>query len=155
MPTEVQALKAQNPTLSSPQTSMFLTWLPPSSDGKSPITAYEISDGTQVLRTSLAGPNGVLTAFTITGLRPGTTYTFTVTAINAAGGGPKATTSASTAVEVAPTPTPTPTQAAPASARYATCADARAAGVTPIRRGTPIYDANRHLDRDGDGVACE
>jgi len=38
---------------------------------------------------------------------------------------------------------------------YRTCADARAAGVTPIRTGTPLYDANRHLDRDGDGVACE
>jgi hypothetical protein len=38
---------------------------------------------------------------------------------------------------------------------YRTCADARAAGVTPIRAGTPIYDVNRHLDRDKDGVACE
>jgi hypothetical protein len=38
---------------------------------------------------------------------------------------------------------------------FARCADARAAGVTPIRRGTPLYDANRRLDRDGDGVACE
>lgn len=38
---------------------------------------------------------------------------------------------------------------------YRTCTDARAAGVTPIRAGTPLYDANRHLDRDGDGTACE
>ncbi|MSV73741.1 MAG: hypothetical protein F2881_10540 [Actinobacteria bacterium] len=35
------------------------------------------------------------------------------------------------------------------------CTEARAAGVTPIRRGTPMYDANTHLDRDKDGVACE
>ena len=39
--------------------------------------------------------------------------------------------------------------------RYARCADAEAAGVTPIRAGTPLYDANSHLDRDRDGVACE
>ncbi len=41
--------------------------------------------------------------------------------------------------------------------RYANCAAARAAGVTPIRRGTnpTLYAANRHMDRDGDGVACE
>jgi hypothetical protein len=32
---------------------------------------------------------------------------------------------------------------------------ARAAGVTPILRGTPLYDANRRLDRDEDGIACE
>lgn len=38
---------------------------------------------------------------------------------------------------------------------YANCSAARAAGVTPIRRGTKLYAANRDLDRDGDGVACE
>lgn len=41
--------------------------------------------------------------------------------------------------------------------RYANCTAARAAGVTPIRRATDptLYAANRHMDRDGDGVACE
>ena len=38
---------------------------------------------------------------------------------------------------------------------FANCTAARAAGVTPIRRGTPLYAANRKLDRDGDGIACE
>jgi hypothetical protein len=38
---------------------------------------------------------------------------------------------------------------------YANCAAARAAGVTPILRGTPDYAANPHLDRDHDGIACE
>jgi hypothetical protein len=38
---------------------------------------------------------------------------------------------------------------------YANCAVARAAGVTPILRGTPDYAANPRLDRDHDGVACE
>lgn len=39
------------------------------------------------------------------------------------------------------------------SASYKNCAAARAAGVTPLHRGEPGYAA--HLDRDGDGVACE
>lgn len=39
------------------------------------------------------------------------------------------------------------------SVYYARCADARAAGAAPIHEGEPGYAA--HLDRDGDGVACE
>ncbi|MFF0743149.1 excalibur calcium-binding domain-containing protein [Streptomyces sp. NPDC004111] len=42
-----------------------------------------------------------------------------------------------------------PTQHA---AYYADCAAVRAAGAAPIRSGDPGY--GRHLDRDGDGVAC-
>ena len=40
-----------------------------------------------------------------------------------------------------------------ATASYRNCAAARAAGAAPIRRGEPGYGP--HLDRDGDGVACE
>lgn len=36
---------------------------------------------------------------------------------------------------------------------YPNCAAARRAGVTPILRGQPGYGS--HLDRDGDGRACE
>lgn len=36
---------------------------------------------------------------------------------------------------------------------YRNCTEARAAGVTPIRRGEPGYAG--HLDRDNDGLACE
>jgi hypothetical protein len=36
---------------------------------------------------------------------------------------------------------------------YKSCAEARAAGATPLRAGDPGY--GRHLDRDGDGIACE
>ena len=38
------------------------------------------------------------------------------------------------------------------AAFYPNCAAARAAGAAPVRRGDPGY--GRHLDRDGDGVAC-
>lgn len=36
---------------------------------------------------------------------------------------------------------------------YANCSAARAAGRSNIRRGEPGYGP--HLDRDGDGLACE
>ena len=36
---------------------------------------------------------------------------------------------------------------------FANCAEARAAGAAPVRRGDPGY--SRKLDRDGDGVGCE
>lgn len=36
---------------------------------------------------------------------------------------------------------------------YRNCAQARAAGAAPMRRGEPGYGA--HMDGDGDGVACE
>lgn len=39
------------------------------------------------------------------------------------------------------------------SVYYRTCADARAAGAAPLRKGDPGYGS--HLDRDGDGIACE
>ena len=36
---------------------------------------------------------------------------------------------------------------------FANCAEARAAGAAPVRRGEFGYGS--HLDRDGDGVGCE
>ncbi len=64
------------------------------------------------------------------------------------------------APEPKPEPTPTPTAepsptptSAPENVYYKNCTEARAAGVTPLYRGDPGYA--KHLDRDGDGVACE
>lgn len=39
------------------------------------------------------------------------------------------------------------------AAHFQNCAQARAAGAAPIRRGEPGYRSG--LDRDGDGIACE
>jgi len=36
---------------------------------------------------------------------------------------------------------------------FGSCAEARAAGAAPVRRGDPGYGS--HLDRDGDGMGCE
>lgn len=44
--------------------------------------------------------------------------------------------------------------ASPTKARsFRNCSEARAAGAAPVRVGDAGY--GRHLDRDGDGVACE
>ncbi len=47
-------------------------------------------------------------------------------------------------------PAPAPVRS---TAYYRSCREARAAGAAPIRRGQPGY--GKHLDRDGDGIACE
>ena len=36
---------------------------------------------------------------------------------------------------------------------YSSCAEASAAGATPLHQGDPGYSSD--LDRDGDGTACE
>jgi uncharacterized membrane protein YgcG len=46
-----------------------------------------------------------------------------------------------------------PTPGATATAYYASCEAARDAGAAPVEEGDPGYAP--HLDRDGDGVACE
>lgn len=57
------------------------------------------------------------------------------------------------------TPAPVPQADAPLAQNpapalaFQTCADARAAGYRNMHRGAPGY--SDHLDRDGDGIACE
>jgi len=57
----------------------------------------------------------------------------------------------------APAPVPQvdapPTQNPAPALAFQTCADARAAGYRNMHRGAPGY--SEHLDRDGDGIACE
>jgi len=60
-----------------------------------------------------------------------------------------------------PSPSPSPSRKAPTTQTAPTkplpmfrnCKEARAAGAAPIRRGEPGFGP--HLDKDGDGVACE
>ena len=67
--------------------SVELTWLPPESDGGSPIKNYEIEYKPTNRSTWVKGGNvdGDVTAFTVTGLQDGTEYDFRVTAVNAEG----------------------------------------------------------------------
>jgi uncharacterized SAM-binding protein YcdF (DUF218 family) len=58
------------------------------------------------------------------------------------------------AVETAARPPQAPQQTVPSDGfSYRNCAAARAAGAAPLSRGQRGYGA--HLDRDGDGIACE
>ncbi len=50
-------------------------------------------------------------------------------------------------------PAPQPAVELPEREYYENCDEARTAGAAPVRRGDPGY--GDHLDRDGDGVACE
>ena len=56
-----------------------------------------------------------------------------------------------------PATRPAPAQAAPQGLlgprAFRNCAEARAAGAAPVRRGDPGYGP--HLDRDNDGIGCE
>ena len=78
--------------------SVFVTWAQPP-DGGSPITTYKVFSGGGTLRATVSAPD---TSVNITGLTNGTSYSFKVRAINAAGAGPDST--ASTAVTPAGSP---------------------------------------------------
>jgi len=56
-----------------------------------------------------------------------------------------------------PTPSPTATEVKPEPIKYKNCTEAKAAGVTPIRKATDpvLYALNTSLDGDKDGDACE
>src|SRR3954451_4854438 len=65
--------------------SAHLSWTPPASDGGSPITGYNVYEGDSV--TPLNAEPTTDTSFDVTGLDNGTTYVFTVKAVNAIGEG--------------------------------------------------------------------
>jgi predicted phage tail protein len=67
-----------------------LSWAAPASDGGSPVTGYNIYEGTSAggeWATPVNSSPVTTTSSTVTGLAGGTTYYFVVTAVNAAGEG--------------------------------------------------------------------
>ena len=70
------------------QGSVTLSWSPPANSGGRPITAYRVTPYVGRLAQPAVTFDSAATTQNITGLANGTTYTFTVAAINAAGSGP-------------------------------------------------------------------
>ena len=76
--------------------AVTLTWAAPADGGSSDLTGYRVT------RTGSAAPADVAVgarSHTVTGLQPGTEYTFTLGAQNASGAGPSAVATATTAVQ--------------------------------------------------------
>ena len=68
-----------------------VNWTAPASDGGSPITTYRITPYIGNTAQTPVNVSAPASSKTITGLAGGTTYTFTVTAVNAVGPGPEST----------------------------------------------------------------
>lgn len=89
--------------------SATVSWAAPASDGGSALTSYAVTPyvGTSPQPETAVGGSPPPTSTTIGGLTNGTTYTFTVRAVNAVGAGPAST--PSNAVTPAGTPPGAPT----------------------------------------------
>ncbi len=111
--------------------SARVTWIAPTSNGGAPITGYTVTSDPGALTCKTTG---ALTC-TVTGLANGTTYTFTVTASNAAGtSAPSARSSPVIPIAPAtPTPSPTPTPAPTPTATATATTAPTVAPPTPTR----------------------
>ena len=89
--------------------SVALNWSAPASDGGSPITGYRVTPYVGGVPQTPISTGSTATSYNVTGLVNGTTYTFTVAAINALGAGADSAPSAGITPIVAQTVPGSPT----------------------------------------------
>src|SRR5205823_6517541 len=83
-----------------------LTWQAPTSNGGSPITNYRIYRGTSSNGETLLATIGTVLAYTDTAVTNGVAYYYQVSAVNAAGEGPRSNEASATPSPPPPPPTP-------------------------------------------------
>src|SRR5437879_5891148 len=97
--------------------TVSLIWAPPASNGGSPITNYKIYRGTTSGGETLRATIGNQLSYSDTGLTNGVTYYYEVSAVNAAGEGPRS-------IEASATPSAPPTPPSAPQGLGATAGDA-------------------------------
>ena len=120
--------------------SVTLTWTPPTSDGGSAITGYNVFVGTASGGESSTPANGSTLVsgnmFTVTGLTNGTPYFFTVKAVNSVGSSSASNEVSATPVSPAPSVTSvSPTTGPAAGGTSVTITGTNLTGATSVRFG--------------------
>jgi fibronectin type 3 domain-containing protein len=111
-------------TATAGNTQVSLSWQAPGSDGGAPITGYRVYQGTS--RTPVASVAG--TSATVPGLSNGTTYSYTVTAVNQAGEGPASGAASATPAAASASATSSAASASASASAASASASAWAAG---------------------------
>lgn len=123
---------ARSPTATASTGQAVVSWLAPLNNGSSTITGYVVTPYLAgVAQTPQSFASAALTQ-TVTGLTAGSSYTFTVKAVNAAGAGLESAPTAAVTINAAPTlalPTPVPGEV---GAAYSSPAFTATGGTAPL-----------------------